>query len=163
MRRALFRALSLVPKIVGRVRGGVFRALVLAAGGRCGPGMRMESGFRLRHGFHAGLAFGRDVYFGRNTTIDCLVGARLTIGSNTTFTQGVFISVVDALSVGDNSLIGEYCSLRDANHAIADLHTPIVDQPMVAQPINIAANIWLGRGVVVLAGVSIGPGAVIGA
>lgn len=163
MRGRLFRALALRPKLMNRLRGAIFRLLVMAAGGQCGPGMRIEHGFRLRHGFHAGLSFGRDVYFGCNMTIDCLVDAQLSIGSNTTFTQGVFISVVDAVSVGDNTLIGEYCSLRDANHVIADLQIPIVDQPMEPRPIAIAANVWLGRGVAVLAGVSIGEGAVIGA
>lgn len=163
MRRSLFRTLTLRPKSLSRIRGAVFRLLVIVAGGKCGPGMRIEHGFRLRHGFHAGLSFGGDVYFGCNTTIDCLVNARLFIGSNTTFTQGVFISVVHEVSVGDNSLIGEYCSLRDANHVIADPNILIADQPMEAGPIAIAANVWLGRGVAILAGVSIGEGAVIGA
>lgn len=163
MRRRLFRTLALRPKLFNRVRGAVFRMLVKVAGGQCGPGMRIEHGFRLRQGFHSGLNFGRDVYFGSNTTIDCLVGAELSIGSNTTFTQGVFIGVVDALYVGDDCLIGEYCSLRDANHVIADPSVPIVDQAMDARPVTIEPNVWLGRGVAVLAGVTIGEGAVIGA
>jgi acetyltransferase-like isoleucine patch superfamily enzyme len=160
---SLFRGLTLLPKVIIRLRGALFRLLVIAAGGRCGPGMRIESGFRLRHGFHSGLSFGRDVYFGRCTTIDCLVQARFDVGSNTTFTQGCFVSVVDSLRIGNDVLVGEYCSLRDANHGIADTDIPIASQLMVPVPINIADNVWIGRGVAVLAGSVIGEGSVIGA
>lgn len=163
MRSTVFRMAALVPKVILRIRGGIFRGLVLAAGGHCGPGMRIESGFRLRQGVHPNLSFGRDIYFGRGTTIDCLVGAHLAIGANVTFTQGCFISVVERMMIGDNVLIGEYCSLRDANHAIDNAAIAIVDQPMVPAAVAIANNVWLGRGVAVLAGVIIGEGAVVGA
>jgi acetyltransferase-like isoleucine patch superfamily enzyme len=163
MVKTFFRLIALLPKIVNRVRGIFFRWMVIAAGGSCGTGMRIESGFRLRQGFHRGLNFGRDVYFGRNTTVDCVHGATFQVGSNATFTQGCFISVSDRVDIGEDSLIGEYVSLRDANHGISDLEIPITLQPMEAKGIFISDNVWLGLGVAVLAGVKIGTGAIIGA
>jgi acetyltransferase-like isoleucine patch superfamily enzyme len=159
----MFNILSFIPKIMCRLRGMIFRSMVMLAGGVCGHGMRIERGFRLRQGFHSGLKFGYDVYIGRDTTIDCLSNARLSIGDNTTFTQGIFISVFQQVEIGTNCLIGEYCSVRDANHATDMLDIPINQQPMLPSPICIADNVWIGRGCAILAGVKIGTGAVIGA
>jgi acetyltransferase-like isoleucine patch superfamily enzyme len=161
--KAIFGILALLPKVICRVRGIIFRALVMAAGGKCGPGMRIETGFRLRQGFHSRLEFGRDIYIGCNTTMDCLRGARLCIGDNVTLTQGIFISVAKHVSIGKDCLMGEYCSVRDANHAIDALDIPITAQPMLPNPVHIADNVWIGRGCAILAGAEIGTGAVIGA
>lgn len=162
-RRNIFYALSLIPKLVARARGSCIRMLIIAAGGKCQRGLRIEAGFRLRQGFHSGLDFGRDVYLGRYTTIDCPPGATLRIGTNTTFTQGCFVGARSAIDVGENTLVGEYCSLRDANHNTDDADLLIVDQAMTAQPIWIARNVWIGRGCAILAGAAVGEGAVIGA
>lgn len=154
--------LSYGPKIASRLRGIGFRCLVLAAGGRCGSGVRLERGLRLRAGFHSGLRFGTNTYIGRDCTFDIRADAILTIGNNITLTQGIFISACEAVDIGDDVLVGEYCSFRDANHDIKDLVLPINQQQMVARPIRIEENVWIGRGCAILAGVSIGSGAVIG-
>lgn len=154
--------LSYVPKIVARLRGLGFRLLVLAAGGTCGAGVRLEGGLRLRAGFHSGIHFGRNAYIGRNCTFDIQPNAVLSVGDNITLTQGIFISACEAVNIGDDVLVGEYCSFRDANHNIEDLALPINRQPMVARPIRISDNVWIGRGCAILSGVSIGSGAVVG-
>lgn len=159
----MFALLALWPKAMYRLRGGIFRLLIIAAGGKCGHGLRVERGLRVRQRLHKGWKLGCDIYLGRNTTIDCLPGSTFVIGSNTTLTEGAFISVCQRVDIGMNSLIGEYCSIRDANHEISDVERPIVDQPMAPLPIVVGQNVWLGRGVAVLAGSLIGSGAVVGA
>jgi acetyltransferase-like isoleucine patch superfamily enzyme len=154
--------LSYAPKIAARLRGLGFRLLVLAAGGTCGAGVRLEGGLRLRAGFHSGIHFGKNAYIGRNCTFDIRLSAFLIVGDNITLTQGIFISACEAVYIGDDVLVGEYCSFRDANHSIENLALPINRQPMVARPIRISDNVWIGRGCAVLTGVSIGSGTVIG-
>lgn len=159
----MFRLLSKIPKLANLWRGVILRRLILIAGGKCGGGLRVEKGLRIRQGLHAGWELGTDVYVGRNTTIDCLPGTLLRIGDNATITEGLFISVCERVEIGANCLIGEYCSIRDANHDISDANLPIVDQPMVPRPVIIADNVWIGRGCAILAGAMVGTGSVVGA
>lgn len=157
------RAATMAPKVMSRLRGGLARAAIRAVGGSCGRRLRIEKGLRVRQGWHSGIHLGDDVYLGRDTTIDCPRGGRLAIGSRATLTQGVFVSAVAEVFIGDDTLIGEYCSVRDAAHGTALDGVPMRAQPMEPDPISIAADVWLGRGVAVVAGAQIGAGAVIGA
>lgn len=159
----VFRALSITTKIICRIRGLLLRTLVILAGGSCGPGLRVEKGLRIRQGIHRGWSLGKDVYIGRNTTVDCIPGAELFIGNNVTLTEGIFISVCEQVKIGNHCLIGEYSSIRDANHDISDMHKPIAWQPMLARPITISDNVWIGRGCAILSGTTIAVGAVVGA
>jgi acetyltransferase-like isoleucine patch superfamily enzyme len=59
-------------------------------------------------------------------------------------------------------MIGEYTSIRDANHRFGE-GAAIRDSGYEAKPIEIGANVWIGRGATVLAGVRIGDNAVVGA
>ena len=132
------------------------------AGGECGKGLLVESGVRFRKGLHLGVKIGARVLLGKDTTIDCARGAELNIGNNVTLTQGVFIAAESRVTIGDDTLIGEYCSVRDADHGIV-CGARINGQPMASAPITIGIDVWIGRGCAVLKNASIGDGAVIGA
>ncbi|MGC1271656.1 MAG: acyltransferase [Croceibacterium sp.] len=159
----MFRLLSYIPRLAYCARGMIVRGMIILAGGQCGGGLRVERGLRIRQGFHPGLSLGDNVYVGRNVTIDCVRGARLTIGDNATLTEAIFISCCLEVTIGDDVLIGEFCSIRDANHDISDITLPIVCQAMVPKAVGIASNVWVGRGCAILAGATIAEGAVIGA
>jgi acetyltransferase-like isoleucine patch superfamily enzyme len=88
---------------------------------------------------------------------------RIDIGSHVTINRGcVFVSYA-RIAIGDDTLIGEYVSIRDANHGTDDTDTPIRLQPHTSSPIIIGRDVWIGRGSCILKGVTIGDGAVIAA
>lgn len=99
---------------------------------------------------------GRDVQFETNGPGEIALGQRVRINT------GCVIVANCRVSVGDDALIGEYVSIRDANHGIS-IERPIRIQEHVAEEIRIGRDVWIGRGSCILKGVTIGDGAVIGA
>lgn len=88
-------------------------------------------------------------------------GARLEIGDDVFISQHVTIS--GSVSIGSDTLIAAHVTILDANHVTDDAHRPIRLQGGVTSPIRIGRDVWIGTGVVVLPGVTIGDHAVIGA
>jgi acetyltransferase-like isoleucine patch superfamily enzyme len=88
--------------------------------------------------------------------------ARIELGEEVVISRGTHIVAMAGITIGEGSMIGEYTSVRDANHARhPDL--PIRDADHSAKPIFIGREVWLGRGVTVLGGVTIGDKATVGA
>lgn len=144
------------------VRGAVVRVAVRACGGRCGPGLRVERGLRVRQGLHKGIIIGSNVYIGKDVTIDCPAFGEIQLDDGVVLTQGIFISAIGSVRIGANSMVGEYSSIRDANHGM-EVVSPMSVQPLSASSIDIGADVWIGRGCAILSGVNVGRGAVIGA
>lgn len=88
--------------------------------------------------------------------------ATLTLGDHTFVGRGVEFDVLLGVSVGRHSLIAPRCFITDHTHGIAD-HLRIDQQPSPPAAVSIGSDVWLGTGVVVLPGVTIGDGAVVGA
>jgi len=87
---------------------------------------------------------------------------KLVIRAGTYVNRYTMFDAHEHLEIGAGCMIGPYCYLTDGNHGIArDL--PVKVQPMIAQPVVLEDEVWLGAGVSVLPGVRIGRGAVIGA
>lgn len=108
------------------------------------------------------IGLGKDLYLYPGLYLETQAAGRIEIGDGVVMSRGVHLVAFDRISIGAGSMIGEYASLRDANHrhgAGMDLR----HSGHEARPIRLGRNVWIGRGAVVLAGVEIGDGAVVGA
>jgi acetyltransferase-like isoleucine patch superfamily enzyme len=86
----------------------------------------------------------------------------IRIGPHVRINTGTFLVAYSEISIGRDSLIGEYVSIRDADHGLS-ADGPIREQLHTSSPIRIGDGAWIGRGAVVLKGVTIGAGAVVAA
>ncbi|HCS91938.1 MAG TPA: hypothetical protein DIW77_18395 [Chromatiaceae bacterium] len=111
----------------------------------------------------ADIRLGNRVRVGRRCVFQGFPGAVIDIGDGVTLNDGAYVTSLFGISIGARTSIAEYVSLRDYDHGWQDPDVPIQEQGYVGAPIRIGCDCWLGRGVFVKGGVSIGDGSVIGA
>lgn len=87
----------------------------------------------------------------------------VSIGDRTVIGQGSYIVGHFSIEIGDDIQTGPYVYITDQNHTYTDPDTPIGRQWPVESSVRIGSGSWLGAGVVVLPGTSIGRNVAIGA
>ena len=88
-------------------------------------------------------------------------GSRITIGARCFANFGLTALDVAPITIGDDVQIGPYVQLLSPTHPVAP--GPRREKWEAALPITIGDNVWLGGGVIVLPGVTIGADTVVGA
>ncbi|MHA3703822.1 sugar O-acetyltransferase [Jatrophihabitans sp. YIM 134969] len=91
----------------------------------------------------------------------CDYGFQTTVGARSFANWGLVSLDVARVSIGDDVQLGPNVQLLTATHPIAA--GPRRDKWEGAEPITIEDNVWLGGGVIVLPGVTIGADTVVGA
>jgi maltose O-acetyltransferase len=104
-------------------------------------------------------AFGEDAEI--RPPLYCDYGYQIQVGARTFINVGLVALDVAAINIGEDVQIGPNVQLLTPTH-------PVEAEPRrakweAAKPITIEDNVWLGGGVIVLAGVTIGENAVVGA
>jgi len=106
----------------------------------------------------------------------CIIGARsvvesfavlnnavgdLFIGNNSRI--GISNTIIGPVTIGNKVNIGQNVLISGLNHTYEDVTKAIADQGVSTAAVTIADDVWIGGNVVILAGISIGEHAVIGA
>ena len=111
---------------------------------------------------NTGISLGDGVFLGRNTILSCKNGdIELADGVNIGFNSQ--IASGSSVRVGKDGLLAAYCYLIGGGHESADPNQPIQEQRAVSHGVELGDNVWLGAGVKVLDGVTIGADCIVGA
>jgi acetyltransferase-like isoleucine patch superfamily enzyme len=110
----------------------------------------------------AAITMGPRCRLGAETELQTNGAGSIVLGSDIRINRGCTIVSYARVSIGDFAIIGEYVTIRDANHGMKT-DEPMRYQPHTSAPVCIGTDVWVGRGACILPGVSIGAGAVIGA
>lgn len=107
------------------------------------------------------IHFGRDALIYPGCYLETQGGGRIEIGDGVVMSRGVHIVAFERVTLGQGVMIGEYASLRDANHRLSA--TDLRHSGHDSAPIIVGRNVWIGRGAVVLKGVELGDHCVVAA
>jgi maltose O-acetyltransferase len=91
----------------------------------------------------------------------CDYGSNIYLGDGFFMNFGCIILDCNVVRIGDNVQCGPYVQILTAYHPLAAAKR--IKGPELASPIAIGDNVWLGGGVIVCPGVSIGANTTIGA
>jgi len=139
----------------------------------------------LSYGLHPRITLGQRVVIKPHVEIRLTDNAQLIIGDYCTIDSYAFIlltkpeptvilgkyvgigrhNVLAAkkrISIGDYTQIGPYCQINDQGHGTSRMDL-IMNQEASIEPVVIGRDCWIGAGVRILQGVTIGNGAVVGA
>ena len=108
------------------------------------------------------VRFGDNVLLYPDLYLETQGAAKIEVGDGVVLSRGVHLVAMAGIHIGCGSMIGEYSSLRDANHR-RQPGVPIREAGHKAAEISLGREVWVGRGVTIVGGVSIGDYATIGA
>lgn len=117
------------------------------------------------------IKFGENFVTGRYCRIDALSNKKeqIVIGDNCQINDSVHIAAVEKVIIGENVLIASRVFITDHQHGKYSgfnqslAKQRVVERELNSAPVNIESNVWLGEGVVILPGVTIGANSIIGA
>lgn len=115
-----------------------------------------------------GVELGDNTSVGRGTRIECTgrlttLGRGLRAGRNVGLGTDCLYGAAGGISIGDDTIIGNYVTMHSENHVIDDLSVPIRDQGVTHLGIEIGPECWIGAKATILDGARIGRGCVIAA
>jgi acetyltransferase-like isoleucine patch superfamily enzyme len=108
------------------------------------------------------ILFGDNIAIDRNSRFISANNAVLNIDAGCRIGPYSIFNCGDDVTIGRNTLIAAFCYVQSSNHGI-NKGELIKNQKHTYGKIKIGEDVWIGGHVNILAGVSIGDGAVIGA
>ena len=115
-----------------------------------------------------GIILGNNVSVGPRTKIECTgsirhLGKGLRVEDNVGLGSDNFYGCAGGISIGQDTIIGNFVSFHAENHRFSDRDIPIRLQGVTHAGIKIGRNCWIGAKVTILDGVTIEDGCIIAA
>ena len=117
------------------------------------------------------IHIGKDTMIGEHVALSagmmpgqkCLTNPVVKIGDRCLIGRGTGIVGHLSIDIGDDVWTGHHVYITDQNHGYEKVDLPISEQTQVERPVSIGDGSWLGAGVVVLPGATIGKHVAVGA
>jgi len=149
--KALTRLFSMFPLSIRKVLLGMLRGI----GGRIGMLLRyiLLKSITKRCGDNVSV----------HQYVFLLNPENLELGSNISIHPFCYIDAVGGIVIGDDVSIAHASTVMSSEHNYTRMDQPIKDQGVRLAKTNFSSDVWVGAGVRVLAGASIGQGVVLAA
>ena len=108
------------------------------------------------------MELGRWVHIGRGNAIRCHEGF-LRVGDKVVFGSNDCVNCYLDVEIGDDCILADWVYIGDFDHRFSDRSMPIRKQGIVASPVRIEEDCWIGEKASIMRGVTVGRGSVIGA
>lgn len=151
-------------------RSFVHRSSVVKCAGliKSGINLNIDRGCFINALSIEGIIFGSNVSIGKYTTIECSgtlksLGKGLKVGDNVGLGTHGFFGCAGGITIGDNTIFGNYISLHSENHNYSNTNVPIRLQGVNRKGIIIGCDCWIGSKATILDGANIGDGCIVAA
>jgi acetyltransferase-like isoleucine patch superfamily enzyme len=116
------------------------------------------------------IAIEKNVWIGHYARIEAIgkwrdiqFSPKITIEDNVAIGQGLHLTCANEVIIHEGCSITPYCMITDIDHRYEDIKTSVNKQGIIVQRTEIGRNTFIGTGVKIMAGVTIGEHAVVGA
>jgi acetyltransferase-like isoleucine patch superfamily enzyme len=141
--------------IAGRLRAFLLRLRGAAIGARTTIGARVVVSDARRIELGSRVVIEHDVYLK-------LVGGRLLVGDYTFIAAGCAMHIAESVTIGAHTLIGDHVVIADHTHN-SRRSARLDEQGTRSAPVVIGDDVLINPNVVVIAGVTVGDGAILAA
>ena len=118
-------------------------------------------GVTIEIGRDATLHLGRWSWIGHGSKIRVHEG-EAHIGAKSVLGQECTISAFQHVSIGRECIIADRVMLIDFDHGVVEVERPIRAQGIYKRDVRVGHNVWIGYGVAILRGVTVGDNSVLG-
>jgi len=155
--------IGLVLKLANAWRVLCWRVVLAMRGGRLGRRCTIQPGVCLACGRGRPIEIGDGVCLMRGVVLSTSQSGRIVLEDHVYVGEYGVVTSNAEIHIGRDTIIAPHADLVDFNHGTDDLAATVLSQPVAARAIRIGRDVWLGAGVKVLAGVTIGDRGVVGA
>ncbi|GAA0880909.1 hypothetical protein GCM10009119_38790 [Algoriphagus jejuensis] len=115
-----------------------------------------------------GISMGSNVSIQKRVMIECSgslskLGVGLVLGDCVGIGSHSFLGCAGGISIGSDTILGNFVSMHSENHNYKDLTLPIRLQGVNSKGIRIGSNCWIGAKATILDGVNLGNGCIVAA
>jgi len=118
-------------------------------------------GVTIEIGKDATLHLGRWSWIGHGSKIRVHEG-EARIGAKSVLGQECTISAFQHVSIGRECIVADRVMLIDFDHGVVEVERAIRDQGIYKRDVRVGHNVWIGYGVAILRGVTVGDNSVLG-